>query len=241
MLVVRGEPVELDAHLARITASAREIYAKPVPPNAHALVREHANALELGRVRLTLSPTSDAELRPTFVAAAVDERDVFPSWERAARLGRVVVADGLGAHKWADRGELERIEKGLGEGRLALLVSEAGEVLEVSRANLFAIERGVLLTPPADGAILAGVSRARALQAARSLGADVREERLSLERVLAASEVFLTGSVRGLEPVRTLEGSVFSPPGELVRELGTRMKQRWFSSQPQAPPREHVA
>jgi branched-subunit amino acid aminotransferase/4-amino-4-deoxychorismate lyase len=35
----------------------------------------------------------------------------------------------------------------------------------------------------------------------------VREEPVSLQRLLAADEVFLTGSVRGIESVRALEGT----------------------------------
>jgi para-aminobenzoate synthetase/4-amino-4-deoxychorismate lyase len=75
-------------------------------------------------------------------------------------------------------------------------------VLEGSRANVFAREGDALVTPPADGRILPGVTRGRVLEIARAEGAKVREEALSLERLRAADEVFLSGSVRGIEPVR---------------------------------------
>ena len=86
-------------------------------------------------------------------------------------------------------------------------------MLEASRANVCVIEEEVVITPPPIGRILPGVARARALETARSLGIEVREESLRLERLIAAREAFLTGSVRGMEPIRVLDGATLDPPG----------------------------
>ena len=81
-------------------------------------------------------------------------------------------------------------------------------VLEASRANVFIVEGDRLVTPPADGRILPGVTRARLLALL-----DVREEIVSLDRLADADEAFLSGSVRGVEAVSVCGGR---------RDLGAR-------------------
>ena len=101
-------------------------------------------------------------------------------------------------------------------------------MLEASRANIFAVDRELLITPPADGRILPGVARAAAIDSARALGIDVREERLPFDRLLAAGEAFLTGSVRGVEPVRSVGDDRLRAPGGTTTALAAEMKRRWL-------------
>ena len=111
------------------------------------------------------------------------------------------------------------------QGSLTLVLDADEEVLEASRANVFAVEGAVLVTPAADGRILPGVARARAIEAAHSLGIELREEALGIDRLIAAGEAFLTGSVRGVEPVRSIgDAELTEPAASRVaswrRELG---------------------
>ncbi len=228
MLVVDGRPVELDAHLGRMRASAGELFAAGLPVGAGELARERARPLALGRLRLTVTPAAEGELALDVATAAVQRADLFPPWERAVELRGFSVPGGLGAHKWADRAGLAALEADLPHGCLALLLDSGAEVLEASRANLFAVEGGVLLTPPADGRILPGVARARAIEIGRSLGLDVREQALSLERALGAAEVFLTGSVRGVEPVRALDEAPLAGPGSVAGRIAAAMEEQWI-------------
>ena len=72
------------------------------------------------------------------------------------------VPGGVGGHKWIDRRLLESIAH---EGE-PLLCDLDAFVLETARANVFCVEPdGRLLTPPADGRILPGVTRDRVLEA----------------------------------------------------------------------------
>ena len=228
LLVVAGRPVELEAHLERLTWSVRDLFQAEVPAGTRELVLERAAPLSLGRLRLTVSPQPDGALAPDVVTASVDPADVFPSWERAIGLRPFVVQGGLGAHKWADRAGLAWTESGESDGFLPLVLDSGGEVLEASRANVFAIEAGRLITPAADGRILPGVARARAIEAARTLGIELREEALSVDRMVAAGEAFLTGSVRGVEPVRSVGDSELGMPGETMAEVAAEMKRVWI-------------
>jgi para-aminobenzoate synthetase/4-amino-4-deoxychorismate lyase len=172
-------------------------------------------------------PREDGSLGTAVVAAAVDPNDLFPPWERAVALRALVLPGGLGAHKWADRDRLAATEASEAAGTVPVVLDVGGEVLEASRANVFAIEDGVLVTPAADGRILPGIARARAIETAGALGFEVREERLDVQRLLAAGEAFLTGSVRGIEPVRSLGEAELAPPGEVLGELAAEIRRVW--------------
>jgi branched-subunit amino acid aminotransferase/4-amino-4-deoxychorismate lyase len=108
------------------------------------------------------------------------------------------------------------------------VLDDGEEVLEASRANVFAVEGETLVTPPTDGRILAGVARARVIAIARELGIELREEALSLSRLRDAGEAFLSGSVRGVEPVSRIGDSELSPPGEVVARIAAAMRGAWI-------------
>jgi para-aminobenzoate synthetase / 4-amino-4-deoxychorismate lyase len=230
LLVLDGAPVELDAHLQRLSWSVRELFGRELPENARPLVLARAAPLAIGRLRLTVAPGQDGALGAEAVTAKIDAADLFPSWERAIVLRPFVIHGGLGAHKWADRAGLAWTESSELDGCLPLVLDVGGEVLEASRANVFAVERDVLITPAADGRILPGVARARAIEAARTVGVEVREEALSVDRLIAAGEAFLTGSVRGIEPVRSVGDAELEAPGEPVCELAAEMKRIWIDN-----------
>ena len=87
---------------------------------------------------------------------------------------------------------------------------------------------GTLTTPPLDGRVLPGIARARAIEIAGALSIEVCERDMTLADLLAADEVFLTGSVRGIEPVRSLDGVELEPRGDVTARLATRLRQRWL-------------
>ncbi len=226
MLVVDGQPVELDPHLAQLRASVRALYRMELPERAAELAAEEAHGLALGRVRLSCSPNGGSALRLDAVARPVDRAIVLP---QAALDLRVAQVDGWhGAHKWADRRLLERLDAEAAPA-CALLVERTGTVLETTRANVFALgEDGVLRTPPADGAILPGVTRAHAIAIAREVGIAVREEPLPLAALRAAREAFATGSVRGVEPVHSLDGVAVGGAGEVASAIADALRRRWL-------------
>ena len=140
-----------------------------------------------------------------------------PPW----RLVPVRLPGGLGGHKWADRRALApEPEPGLWSRSCdPLLVDADGTVLETGRANLFAVLDGTVVTPPADGRILPGVVRARALEALRRSGRPVDERALRLEELAAATEVFVTNSVAGVHPVGSVDGVARWSPGPVAHAL----------------------
>jgi branched-subunit amino acid aminotransferase/4-amino-4-deoxychorismate lyase len=85
----------------------------------------------------------------------------------------------------------------------ALAVSPDGRIWETTRANLFALVNGALLTPELDGPILPGVMRQTLMEVARCNGVDVFESDVPWHQ---ADALFMTNSVRGLVVVDEFEG-----------------------------------
>jgi para-aminobenzoate synthetase / 4-amino-4-deoxychorismate lyase len=224
-LVVAGRAVEVDAHLARLEASLRALYGEAVPAGARALIEDGAAGLELGRLRLTVVPGIEPDVR----VAAVDAATVFPGWDEAASLAAVVVPGWNGAHKWADRRMLDRAQAELGAD-LPLLLDPDGSVLEASRSNVFAVHGGVVATPPLDGRVLPGIARGRAIEVARAAGIEVVERVLGIDELAAADEVFLTGGVRGVEPVARLRGVGEWDSDELTARVGAELQRAWLGA-----------
>jgi para-aminobenzoate synthetase/4-amino-4-deoxychorismate lyase len=228
LLVLDGQPVELDAHLRRLSSSLDTLYDAELPRGATNEVIARARAIRHGKLRLTVSPASAGELDTEIATAEVEPEKVFPAPERALALRSVVVDDGLGDHKWADRRLLDKAAAAL-PGELPLVVDRDGAVLEASRGSVFAVlGDGRLHTPATDGRILPSIARQRVLDVARQEAIEVCEGRLTLAGLGEASEAFLAGSVRGVEPVGSLDGAVLPPPGEVSLRVAAGLRRRWL-------------
>jgi len=225
LLVVDGVPLELDAHLERLAGSLAELYGADVPDDLRRIVLGSTRDASLARFRVTLVPDGSGGFVASTGLQEVEDTVVLPPWDRAVELSAHVVPGGIGSHKWADRRLVEGLETGQ-EGHVPLILDSDGAVLEASRANIFTVSRGVVATPLADGRILPGVTRARILEIAAQLGLPVREAFVSVAELTASDAVFLTGAVRGVEPVRSF-GSVSWEQGELTRELAEHLRRYW--------------
>src|SRR5215213_3915038 len=211
-LVTGGRPVALDSHLARLAASLLELYGLELPDDAGTRVKEAARDVELGRLRLTVTPDGSTSVR----VADVDPALVFPA--DPVQVAAISVPGGIGPHKWADRRLLERAEAQLGAAVPLVVDAHDGALLEGSRGSLFVVRDGVVATPPADGRLLPGITRAQAIEVVRGLGVELREEAVDLA---SADELFLTGAVRGVEPVGEASG-------ELTAQVAAELRALWL-------------
>jgi para-aminobenzoate synthetase / 4-amino-4-deoxychorismate lyase len=227
LLVRAGHPVELDRHLERLARSLEDLYGAAPPLGLRALVLDCAQEVQLGRERVTVAPADGKTFDVQVHAVAVDDADVFPSWERAVSLVPAVLEGGFGEHKWADRSALDPLEAHAGQAAVPLLLDADDQVLEGSRGNVFVVDGGAIVTPPANGRILPGVTRGRVLDVAAELGISSGQESIDLDRLLGADEVFLTGAVRGVEPVRTVQGRRDWEEGSLTRQLSRALQRVW--------------
>lgn len=239
MLVLEGRPVELDAHLGRLAASLAALYDAGLPDGVTDAVLDRASDVDHGKLRLTVAPNGDGQLETRVSTTEVAHARVFPPPERGIALRSFIVAGGLGDHKWADRRLLERTAAS-SPNELTLLVDADGAVLEAARGSVFSAGEGWIATPPTDGRILPSIARGQAIEVARAAGVDAREERLTLDDLHRGDEVFIAGSVRGIEPVRSLDGLDLPLRGKISARIGVGLRRRWWRA-PQGEPFAAVA
>jgi para-aminobenzoate synthetase / 4-amino-4-deoxychorismate lyase len=188
LLVSDGRVQAPEAHLDRLARSVTELYGLELPGDL--LDSTVACARELsGAHRLRIDAIPDRErLRVEFTTMPLD-----PNAAGAVVCTPVQLMGGLGGHKWSDRRLLDSL---VGPGLVPLLVDTDDALLEASFANVWLVEPGTVVTPPADGRLLPGVTRALLIALGPSNGLDVRVEPVSLERARAAAGIFLTSSLR---------------------------------------------
>ena len=75
----------------------------------------------------------------------------------------------------------------------AILVRD-GIAWEGTKANLFAVSKGIVRTAPRGPRILPGVTRGAALEAAAGLGIPVEERPITVDELFSAEEVFLAST-----------------------------------------------
>lgn len=187
MLVRDGRVHALDQHLERLGRSVGQLYGLPLPrATPERMMRRAAPLRGEHRLRVDAIPQNGG------LELGVASRPVSAGPLRPVALAPVVLPGGLGAHKWRDR----RLLHAHGEHPVPLLIDEDGAVLEGAWGNFWLVRGDRLITPPADGRILPGVTRALLLSLAPRIGFRVVEEPIQLADAQTASAAFLTSSVR---------------------------------------------
>lgn len=104
----------------------------------------------------------------------------------------------------------------------AWLVDGAGVVNEGSSTNAWIVTKeGVLVTHPADHAVLNGITRLGVLAAAKKIGVRIEERGFTVEEAKAAKEAFLTSTTSHLLSVVSIDGKPVGNghPGEVTIKL----------------------
>ena len=230
---VEGHPFALGRHLDRLARSAAGL-GLPAPDRE--LVRQAcaevlaANPVPLGRLRITytggLAPLGSdrGDTGPTLVVAlgpvphrADTAAVVTVPWTRNEHSATA----GIKTTSYAENVvALARAhEHGADE---AILGNTAGLLCEGTASNVFVVLGGRLLTPPLSSGCLAGITRALALR-----WSDAEEADLPLSVLREADEVFLTSSLRDIQPVtRVDDRELPGTPGPVTAALAVVFTER---------------
>jgi branched-chain amino acid aminotransferase len=108
-----------------------------------------------------------------------------------------------------------------------LLVDEDGHVAEGPTTNVFWVDAGGVLRTPPEDKVLLGVTRRSILEIAKHDGLRVEETRVRPDELLAAREVFLTGTTAGVWPVGWLDEKQIGDgrAGPVSQRLRARFRQ----------------
>ncbi len=111
--------------------------------------------------------------------------------------------------------------------RIGLMCDPDNNLVEAISANIFVIEKNTLKTPELINYGVAGVMREHVLVQARNLDINTEVNMLEVSCLKKADEVFLTNSIIGILPVKTIE-NFSSRPGEITRKLMDAIKQEKY-------------
>ena len=226
-------------HMQRITESCERLHLPPPDPaqlwqEASAVSRDLPQSV----VRITLTrgvgergyapPTSPSPTRivTAFASPQVSTENHLDGVRMRICALRLATQPLLAGIKHLNRLEqvLARAEwsdPAIAEG---LLCDEGGSVISATMANVFAVIDGELCTPSVDRCGIAGVARAEVLAICPS----THVGEIGLASLLEAQEIFLSSSVRGILPVRSI-GDRNYPPGTITRKLQQHWRTLGFS------------
>jgi branched-chain amino acid aminotransferase len=101
-----------------------------------------------------------------------------------------------------------------------VLLNERGEIAECTAANIFAVKKGKVFTPPLNSGCLEGVTRGILFEIAPEAGVGVVEQVLRPEDLYSAEEVFISSTNRNLLGVGEIAGhKIATAPGPVTRHL----------------------
>lgn len=244
--VRRGRPLFLDRHLRRLALGCRRLM---IPMPDAGLLEAEALSLTTGREAAVLKlivtrgsggrgyrqpdviqPTRLFSLHPYpeypahyqtngVVADFCRQRlSCNPTLAGIKHLNRLEQV--LARAEWADDGRQE-----------GLMLDSLDRVVEGTMSNLFIVKDGALLTPGLADCGVAGIVREWILAFAAAENLPAAEVAITVDRVLAADEAFVTNSVIGIWPVRQLaeRGFAVGPVTQHIRAAYQLAKQRELS------------
>ena len=100
---------------------------------------------------------------------------------------------------------LAKIEANYSNADDAIMLDNIGFVAETNACNIFMVKKGKLYTPHAD-ACLPGITRGLVIDLAKQLNIEVVERNISIAEFYNADEVFTTGTMGELTPVKEIDG-----------------------------------
>ena len=238
MRAYQGRVFRLEGHLERLAASAAALSIR-LPRTASQTGDDIQRVLERNRltdavVRLTVSrgrgrrgPGIAGADSPTYVLATEPLPDTLPEKQgRGLRLGlsgiRRTPPEALpaGAKHANCLNAILALEEVTASGAdEAVMLDTNLRVTECATANIFFVLKSCVHTPPVSVGILNGITRALVLDLARDAGLATNESAFGMDALLDAEEVFVTNSVMGLCPVRTIDARTYAVTGPVTRRL----------------------
>lgn len=87
-----------------------------------------------------------------------------------------------------------------------ILLNASGRLAEGATSNVFVVRKDRLSTPALEEGLLEGITRGAVLALARRDGIETAEEALGPDDLRQADEAFLTGTLKGVLPIRRCDG-----------------------------------
>jgi branched-chain amino acid aminotransferase len=220
-----GRIFRLDAHLARLRASAKALAFTSMPSDEEITgeIRRTlaANNMRDGvHIRLTLTRgvkiTSGMDPRlntsgPTLIVLAefkdpVYDRSGIRLITASVRRPAPDCMDPKIHHNNLLPSIMAKIEANVAGADDAVMLDHRGFIAETNATHLFFVSRDGVLATPTTRSCPEGITRQTVLDLAADLGIDARPDDYTLPQLYAADEAFVTGTMGGLAPVTEVDG-----------------------------------
>lgn len=236
--VYNGRVFKLNEHLQRLQDSAKAL-AFANPPSLSFIRRAiqttlHANGMnDQAHMRLTLTrgPKVSSSMNPSFNKFGCC-LIILPEWKPVGDMTtydnskgiRLVTAttrrnppqclDSHIHHNNLLNNILAKIQANQAGAEDAIMLDLQGFVAETNATNMFLVKNGVVVTPTPD-ACLPGLTRQIVMMLCKeNLGLALEERRVSLAEFHSADEVFTSGTMGELTPVREIDGRTIGEGGQ---------------------------
>ncbi len=231
----RGQPFELEAHLARLDRSAAALDL--IQPYSRAEWTKHL----LEGIRRAAYPEAKIYIQLTRGVAPRDHAyaaDLVPTVVMTVRelhsLSRSMQTDGVEAITIEDirwgrcdikslnlLGNVFARQQAKRAQVFEAILVKAGSITEGAVSNVMVVRGGTIMTAPEGPTILSGVTRAVVLELARKAGLPVQECGITQTDLYGVDEVFLTGTTVEVLAVVRVDGKVIKDgrPGPITQRL----------------------
>jgi branched-chain amino acid aminotransferase len=228
-----GVAVELDRHLDRLCASAQALELRVLPRELlRTAVIAAIAAAGAGDHRVRVIATRGegglgarfADLGPGRAIVIVEPLPLQPRAISAAIVDWPLPRRPGAGHKtlaYLDPIVARELAAAVGADE-AIRLGADGTVVEGATCNVFVVHGGAIATPRLVDGALPGVTRARALECCAELGLDASQRSVAVSEVLAADEIFVTSSLRGIVGVTRLDGQALA-----IGPVTTRIAERY--------------
>jgi 4-amino-4-deoxychorismate lyase len=159
----------------------------------------------------------NADMAPTRVVSVYAWPDYPPQWAEQGVVIRLCQTPVSVNHALAGIKHLNRLDNVLARNEWqdadiaeGLMSNDAGDVIEGTMSNVFAVKNNVLLTPALQQSGVCGVMRERVMALAHAQSIPVTECNIKQTELFNMDEVFLTNSLIGIWPVKQLEQQSFN-------------------------------
>ncbi len=227
--IYKGQVFMLDRHLDRLLDSAHAMHFADIPSRAE--IKQclfdtlKANEMTDGvHVRLTLTRgekiTSGMDPRlnqfgscliivPEYKAPVYDNDNGIDIITSTIRRNSPNHLDSKIHHNNLINNILAKIQSNVAGADAALMLDLYGYAAELNGTNIFMVKNNHLYTPHAD-ACLHGITRGIVIELAEKENIPCTEKNISLTELYAADEVFCTGTMGELTPIKKIDGRIIN-------------------------------
>ena len=227
--IYNGGIFMLDRHLDRLMDSAKAMHFSDIPSRDIIIkaLRDTLKANEMTdgvHIRLTLTRgekiTSGMDPRlnqmgscliiiPEYKAPVYDNDSGISIITSTIRRNSPNHVDSKIHHNNLINNILAKIQSNIAGADAALMLDVHGFASELNGTNIFMVKKGKVYTPHAD-ACLPGITRGLIIELAEANNISCIEKNISLTELYAADEVFCTGTMGELTPIKKIDGREIS-------------------------------